>query len=810
MNYQLISLLLAGCLSSFLTPLSAQTKITGIVLDEQEEALSYAGIMLLNASDSLLVKGDVSTDDGSFTFKAIPPGNYLIGISLVGYNDFFSPAFEIAATEKELSLGTYRIAPNTLLLEEVEVVARRPLFEQRIDRLVVNVAQSITAAGGTALEVLERSPGIIVNRQTNSIAMSGKSGVVLMINNKINRLPVETIIQMLDGMPAANIERIEIITTPPANFDAEGNAGILSIILKKNQAEGLNGSINASVGYGAHEKYGSNINFNYRKGRVNLFGDYGYDFNHTAQVFTNYRSIVNDGMFIENDNISRRDPITQNYNGRLGLDINLSDKTVVGVLGTWGKRDWNMNAVNTVDRLVDQQLQERLIVDNQEINIWKNWLANFNLQHQFSEKSRMSLDLDYTEYDNDNPTDYVNRFFDPQGNLSNEEELRVGKKTPIGIYVGKLDYATSWGEKVSLEAGVKGTFSEFENDFSVENLLQEVWVSDDQYTAAYLLEEKIGAAYGTASWQITPKTGIKAGLRYEYTDSNLGTAEEPNIIDREYGNWFPSIFLTQELSEDKQLQVSYSRRINRPAYTDLAPFVIFFDPNTLLSGNVALQPAYTDAYRVGYRHQRWFFSLDYGYTDQAIARFQPQVDPETNQQINTPLNMDFQQNLSLSVSFPVDITEWWSMRYNLVSFWQNNQLSVNEQIVNNEGITFRGNTTQTFNLPWEINLEVTGFFMSPAAFGLIKSKPFGDIALGLQKNLGDKAGSIRINVANLLEGNFASTANQPDINLNYRGKFAFAERRVRLTYTYNFGSNKVKAARNRQTGSSEEQGRINN
>lgn len=789
--------------------LFSQTNIQGTVLDTDQTPLSYAGVMLLNASDSLLVKGAVTEDDGSFLFEDAPAGEYLLGISLIGYEDLFSATFEISAGEGERDLGAFRMQSGALELEEVEVVAKKPLFEQRIDRLVVNVAQSVTAAGSTALEVLERSPGVIVNRQSNSIAISGKAGVIVMINNKVSRLPVETIIQMLDGMPADNVDRIEIITTPPANFDAEGNAGVISIILKKNLEEGLNGTVNASVGYGANEKYGSNLNFNYRTGDWNIYGDYGYDFNHTEQQFTNYRSVLSEGVLLENDNVSDRDPTLANQNARLGVDFQLSDRTVIGILGTWSERDWQMDAINTINRFEDRELVDQLIVDNRETNLWTSWLGNLNIQHEFKAGGRLTFDIDYANYQNSNPTDYLNRFFDSKGVLTSEEEVRVGKTTPIDIYVGKLDYNRELAEGVNLEAGLKGTLSEFNNDFSVENLIADEWISDDQYTAEYTLEEKIGAAYTSLSWQITPKTGVKAGLRYEYTDSNLGTLDEPDIIDREYGNLFPSVFLSQDLADNQQVSLSYSRRINRPAYTNLAPFVIFLDPNTLLTGNVTLQPAFSDNFSMSYRIKSWFINVNYGYTDNAISGFQPQVDPETNQQVNSAVNQDYRQDVGLSVSFPLQVTPWWSMRNNLVGFWQDNQFTIDGQEVRSDGTTFRGNTTQTFQLPGEINLEINGFFMSPVAFGLVKSKPFGDIAIGIQKSLSDRS-SIRINGANLLEGNWESEANQPEINLNYRGKFGFAERRIRVTYTYNFGSSSVKAARNRQTGSADERGRVNN
>lgn len=790
------------------TGLKAQNQISGTIIDENNLPLSYAGVMLLQASDSLLIKGEVSDDEGHFSFKDIPAGEYVVGISMISYDDLFTAAFTLD-TDTQQELGTLQLRPGATDLAEVEVVAKKPLFEQRIDRLVVNVAQSVTSAGSTALEVLERSPGVVVNRQANDISISGRSGVVVMINNKISRLPIDAIIQQLEAMPADNVERIEVITTPPANFDAEGNAGIISIILRKNLAEGLNGTANVSAGYGFHEKWGGNFNFNYRKGKWNVFGDYGTDYNETYQQFTSYRGFTNAaGNFIENDNVSDRDPIQKNQNGRLGVDFQLTDRTVVGVLGSWSERDWHMDAVNTVDRSENNQLVDRLIIDNDEDNVWRNWLANINVQHELKNNGRLNFDLDYTSYDNTNPSNYINNFFNPEGNQIDQTALRVRKDTPIDIYVFKADYSQELSEGLSIEAGLKGNFSEFGNDFSVENLEEDLWVSDPQFTANYSLMEYIGAAYATASWQITPKTGLKAGLRYEYTDSELGSETQPKIVDRTYGNLFPSLFLSRDLAEQQQLQFSYSRRINRPDFTQLAPFVIFVDPNTLLSGNVALQPAYTDALRLGYRYKSYFFSLDYGYTNDAISRFQPQVDQETNQQINASVNMEYQQNLSASISFPLQLTDWWSMRNNIVGFWQENRIPQGDESVNISATTLRVNHTQTFQLPSQWSAEFSAFYMSPVAFGLVISKPFGDLALGFQKKFGESRSSMSINFTNLLQTYFRSEIEDDNVDFAYRGQFGFAERRVRVTYTYNFGNQGVKANRQRSTGSEEERRRV--
>lgn len=200
---------------------------------------------------------------------------------------------------------------------------------------MVNVEGSITAAGATALEVLERSPGVVVNRQNNSIALAGKDGVIVMMNGKMNRMPIDAVVQLLAGMPSSNIEKIELITTPPANFDAEGNAGFINIVLKQSSDQGLNGSYTLSGGLGNGDIASAGINFNYRKNRFNLYGDYSFSRRAQEQIFSFNREVQLNEQTIETDTRSVRDPVQRNHNVRLGMDFNLSKKNRSGLSYFW-------------------------------------------------------------------------------------------------------------------------------------------------------------------------------------------------------------------------------------------------------------------------------------------------------------------------------------------------------------------------------------------------------------------------------------------------------------------------------------------
>ena len=282
------------------------------------------------------MRGSFSTEQGVYLFENVPAGAFLLGYTMLGFEPTFSETFVLGEKPARKDIKPTVLQESAAALSEVSVVAKRPFLEQKIDRTVVNVANSITNAGGTALQVLQRSPGVQVNALTKTISLSGKQGVVVMVNGKISRLPAEAVVDMLAGMNSDNIDRIELIHTPPANFEAEGNAGIIHIVLKSAGDAGLNGGYSSKIGYGSGRKYGFGGYFNHRKSRVNLFGSYDLDHNLNPQVFTNYRRVKIGSDVLETSSDSDRPHTpTTTQNARLGADFLVSKRTVVGVLGTF-------------------------------------------------------------------------------------------------------------------------------------------------------------------------------------------------------------------------------------------------------------------------------------------------------------------------------------------------------------------------------------------------------------------------------------------------------------------------------------------
>lgn len=276
---QIKSKLLLAVLVLFLhvSPCSAQSFIRGSVLDGTGQPLAGTSVLLYKCADSSLIKGSVTTKEGAFHFGNLSSGRYYIVSSFSGFKDAYSGDFNVNEHDN-ITLPELNISQKITAIEVVNVTTKKPMFEQKIDRMVINVANSITNTGSTALEVLMRSPGVTVNQQNNTLSMNGKDGVVLILNGKVNRMPAEAMLQMLSGMSSANIEKIELITTPPANFDAEGNAGFINIVLKKNTQYGTNGAVSATAGYGigGGPITGGSVTFNHRKNKLNLYGDYSF------------------------------------------------------------------------------------------------------------------------------------------------------------------------------------------------------------------------------------------------------------------------------------------------------------------------------------------------------------------------------------------------------------------------------------------------------------------------------------------------------------------------------------------------------
>ena len=785
-------------------------QIQGAVRDTLNQPLPFANVMLLNQSDSSLVSGMIASEEGTYSITTFKPGTYIIGISMIGYKPAYSAPFEILTAKEHHHNEPIFVEGDTHQLQDVNVVAKKPLYEMKIDRMVVNVENSITSSGSTVLEVLEKSPGITVDRQNNAVSMNGKGGVMVMINGKQNRMPMEAAVEMMKSMNSDNVKRIELITTPPSKYDADGDAGIINIVLKKNDDFGTNGSFTFGAGVASREKLNASLNLNHHADKVNYFGTYSVTYNNMRQNIETYRSTMLDGVVMETNSESDREALNTFQNFRVGLDYTVNSKTVLGILGSGYLRDWEADGLNDIYYKTDGVVTEQSNLNMKEYNKWMHGMINFNLQHHFQEEELLDFNFDYLNYNNDNPSYYKVKNFDSSGQQIPGEEIDVTKITPINILVGMLDYSNQLNEKLKLEAGIKGTYSMFKNDIGVSYLDSGIWSTDPELTNKYSMDENIMAIYSTLSYSLSDNTSIVAGLRYEYMNSVLDSETEKGIIDLHYGELFPTVYFSQKLNEKNTLQLSYSRRINRPTFNELAPFVVFMTPELFIAGNVNLLPAFSSVYTASYLYKSLILALSYTDTKNAISRFQPIYDEETDRTYFVSRNFDSEKVASAVFTFPIKVTDWWRMQNNFTFIYRTIKTDYEGFNIDNSQGNYSINSTQSINITKKISAEFTGYYQSKRYGGIYEWKPLGRLDIGMQWKLKNDKSRFDLNISDVFKTSILQwTADVPELNIYNTWYLDFEPRVLRLTFTHNFGNTAAKA-RKRNTASDEEQKRISN
>lgn len=792
-------------------PLIGYTQIQGSVRDNKNEPIPLANVLLLNQKDSSLVSGVMCTDEGFFNISTFKPGNYLLGVTSIGYKKAYSSPFTIKTSNDHLHLDPITVEDDTYQIQDVEVVAKKPMYELQIDRMVVNVENSVTSAGNTALEVLEKSPGIVVDRQNSSISMGGKDGVVVMINGKQNRMPMEAAFQLLNSLSSENVKKIELITNPPSKYDADGNAGLINVVLKKNESFGTNGSFQLGAGIATREKMEGSFNINHHIEKVNFFGTYNTTFDNARQRIDSYRRSTSSGLISESDASSRREAIVLFQNIRMGFDYTISSKTVLSFLGTGYVRDWQSNALNKIIYTENQAISKTSDLKTDESSKWIHGMGNINLQHHIKEDEILDFNLDYLNYYNNNPSAYEVAKYNNAGQLQTGEEISVSKVTPINIIVGKFDYSNQITKKFKLEAGLKSTITFFENKVGVRYFKDSKWTTDPDLTNKYNLNENISAAYSSFNWALTENTSVVGGLRYEYMNSVLDSETKKGVVDLHYGKLFPTLYISQKLNKNNTAQLSYSRRIDRPTFNELAPFIIFMTPETFVSGNENLLPALSNILKTEYQYKRIVFSITLTDTKNSIARFQPKYSSDQSKQYFISRNFDSAKTASGVFAFPLKITDWWSMQNNFNWIIQKLATNYDGTAVSLKQSNYRLNSIQRLTLTKRISAEISGYYQSKSLMGLYVMKPFGRLDIGMQVKFKNENSKLNFNLSDAFKTSiFRSSANVPELNIYTKWLLDFEPRVFRVSFTQNFGSTKIKSGRDRKTGSEEERNRVGN
>jgi hypothetical protein len=792
-----------------ISPLFSQGVIIGKVHDSQSKGLAFANVLLKSVPDSLLVKGIITDEIGNYVFSEVPKGEYFVEVFLMGYAKSYTPGFNFSGKEKN-DLGGITVVEEAQNLEEVTVVATRPFFELEEGKMVVNVANSISAAGLSVIDVLDRAPGVMVNRQSNSISVLGKDGVVILMNGQRFRMPLEAAYQMLAGLNSSDVEKIEIITVPPANYDADGDAGFINIVMKKDNAViGTKGSLTIGQGYGSGYNGNMSFNLNHQGAKFNWFVLLASTYVNQVAEWEQYRGNNNGFEDIRIDTYTDRYSTRKSINYQAGFDYKLGRNTILSGLVSGYNNSWEMTAYNTTKSSFSISPDTLFRMTTVEVNKWSHIMGNINLQHTFQNGHVISTNVDYLTYNNANPSGYTITNYNESNDLIGSQEFRITKDTPIELWVTDFNHSMKIGKSVAVESGIRATLSKFTNTVVFEEKFESDWQIDPKFTNDGFLNEDILAAFSSAKIKFDEKTSLNAGVRYENTKTNLITVSGEKIVDRHYGDFFPTAFLSRKINPNNLVQLSYGRRITRPTFNEMAPFAFFSDPFTFFAGNENILPTYTNTFKTDYSHKSWIFSLQHSTDQNVIARFQPTLDVETNTVFLKTENIDQRQTVSMMVAFPLKLTSWWETQNNFTANYQRVKSELNGEIYDVDQKGLQVVLTNTFTLPKNYTIELMGNYMSPSINGYYLGLSRGFLNLGVQKNF-QKAGVLRLSCNDILETSQIRGRSFEGADLDFYIRFKYEKRVFMATYTYQFGNSKIKGTRDRKVGSQEEQRRVTN
>ena len=775
---------------------SGPGKISGQVTDEANKPLEAATISLLKAGDSLKSRQVISDKEGRFVLDILPAGKFLISISAVGHQPYYSSTLEISEKNKNIQLKTIQLQSKSGNLQEVAIVAHKSFFEQKADKMVVNVDAAPSNAGTSVMDILEKSPGVSVDKDGN-ISLKGKQGVTIMIDNKPTYLSATDLANYLRSLPSSAIDQLEIMTNPSARYDAAGNSGIINIKTKKNKAKGFNGSLTLTHTQGVYPKPSGSVNLNYRNGKFNVFLNAGYTHWEGFQDLTINRQYFNanpkgktlNAIFSQ---LTAMKFVNPEANLKLGVDYYLSKKTTLGFVVSGFRNEENDQSASHISLMDPNHVVDSFVYSpSTNKGIWKNGTVNLNFRHQFdSTGTELTADADFITYHSVNNQYFDNITYYPDMTLKNETILTGNLPSDISIYSFKSDYSHPFKNNLKLETGIKTSYVATDNTANYFNLIQNVSMVDTTKTNHFLYHENINAAYINLNKQYK-KWSLQAGLRLEntnYSGHQLGNPYTVNNNDssfsRSYTNLFPTLYVSYQANAKNSFSINYGRRIDRPAYQDLNPFLFFLDNYTYQAGNPYLQSQYTHNLELSHTFNNFLTStLNYSNTSNYFSETFEQKGYAT---IVRRGNIGKYQNAGLAVSAQIPVTKWFTaIVYGNVNYNQFNGMLYGEYL-DVSAITMLFNVNNQFKFKQGWSAEVSGFYRSSGVEGQILIKPMGQLSAAVSKQLMKEKASLKLGIRDLLY------TQQVKGNINFQQTEATFHnsrdsRQVSLTFTYRFG-----------------------
>ncbi|MBI1838334.1 MAG: TonB-dependent receptor [Flavobacteriia bacterium] len=801
---QLKKLLFSVLFLSFSTFSFSQSKISGTFQNEVGAPVEFTPIALFKLNDTLVYMSTITDEKGYFEFLNPIASTFLIKLKNNLFQPYTSTAIEIQ--DREVNLGLIKLISIVQKIEEVSVVAKKPILTVTAEKTILNVANITNMTGINGLEVLRRTPGVMIDKD-NNISLKGKTDVRIFIDNRPSQMANEDLVNLLKGMNAADIEAIEVITNPSSKYDASGTGGIINILLKKNKGFGNNMSFELGTTRSKTEKYNGSFSFNHRDKYFNIFSNYSLSYG----AWENYMDLYREqGNYIYNQHTTMTNE-SANHNAKFGADYFYNKKNTFGanITANVQKGNWTSESRSPFTNIQTNTIEQILIASNTQP--FSNINLNGNLNYRYSDTlgNKFSTDADMGYFSKEQSSYQPNSYMSADElTLLQKNIYRNTTPTTIQIKTLKSDYERKL-KKTNISLGYKISNVETDNTFNFYNVINESSNLDSTRSNTFHYSETVYAGYFNLNRSIQ-KFDIQVGVRYEHTHS-IGTLksffQNPDPVDRNYGNFFPSTAITYHLNPKNTFTLTYSKRIDRPNYQDLNPFENKLNELSYQKGNAFLKPQYSNAFELSHVFMD-FLTTSIGYT--RTNDYMTEIIDTINGKASyiTQTNLDYVNNYNFNLSVPIPIRKWW---FGFLNF----SLYRNEYHANfKDGKTINlGNTaynvymSNSFTLPKGWSIEFSGWYNSPTIMvATFLGRRMYSIDAGFKKKILNGKGDLKLNFSDIFHTQiWAGHSNYAGFYMNATG--GWESRQIRLNFAYRFGNTNVKSEQHK-TGSEDEKNRI--
>ncbi|WP_162426598.1 outer membrane beta-barrel family protein [Pontibacter pudoricolor] len=764
--------------------------LTGAVKDEQGQPVGFANVALLEAANSAVINGTTADAEGRYQIKSPAKGTYFLRFNFLGYVQVNSEPFEVTGDSFTKDFGSTTLKENAQVLQEVVVQGMRPAIVAYADKIVVNVEGTALAGGSSAYDVLSNSPGVWID-QNGELKLNGKAGVKVMINNKLVHINGKELQNLLQNMSGDNIKELEIITNPSAKYDAEGASGIININLKKHKDTGLNGSLHAGYQYNELNGYTAGAEVNYKKGLWNSFA--GFDFAERATFRTNNMQRTFQGQEDSGLNQNLREEGTRTVPTlRVGSDVDLNQHHSIGFLADMSVYN-TRNQIRTLAKLEDGNPENDLLINALNNGRSDNMNSAFNLHYLGKVDTlgtTLSADFDYVRLYSQSNATFVNRL-DSLGIPAGVSIYRLKYDNPnnYDIYAAKTDLSKTIGKAGKLELGAKASRVISDNELKFYGEMDGEMQPDDKRSNHFIYEENILAAYASFSTAISSKLSIQAGLRAEQTFAEGNSITMRQKTNRDYLDLFPTLFVQHSVNDNYQVSYSYSRRVNRPQYSALNPFIFYIDPYSWVVGNPYLKPQYTNAFSVTQTiSQRYNIIVGYAVTKDFITEI-PQQNAADKTTYFQQQNVEDTKSFNATFIVPVQVLPVWQMNNTATVLYQKFTKALDQQLQANQQFTFMLQSNHAVQMPKDVKLEVSAGYQGPMAYGLYHVDANWGIDAALKRSFMDDKLDVSLGLTDIFKTRrVAGTINIDGNKIvadQYRGTQSF---KINLRYRFNKGN----------------------